>query len=288
LAFDARAILVMVASPSDTLAERMAVADVVGQWNADHAESTQVVLLPVMWERHAISEVGTAPQEAINRQLVDRSDILIGVFWTRLGTVTGVSASGTVEEIERFISDGKPAALFFSNRPAEPGSVDPDQLRALNNFKNDMRNRSLYFEYGDLDALRRRISSYLTQTIREREGAVIEQLASTPAPNRQANLIAQVTSEQRTGGVRFSDWYITVANNGDGAATNVRIDLEPTNTSEQPWDILDPDPIDHLAPGSVFRFYLVIVMESARRCNATLRWVNEDGSEGLSRQTLTL
>src|SRR5215467_7298620 len=114
--------LVMIASPSDTDDERAAVAEVVAQWNADHAESTRVVLLPVMWERNAVSEVGIAPQEAINRQLVDRSDILIGVFWTRLGTATGVSASGTVEEIERFIGDGKPAALFFSNRPVVPGS----------------------------------------------------------------------------------------------------------------------------------------------------------------------
>lgn len=232
MAFNARAILVMIASPSDTVAERAAVAEVVGQWNADHAESSQVVLLPVMWERNADSEVGTAPQEAINRQLVDRSDILIGVFWTRLGTATGASASGTVEEIERFVGDGKPAALFFSNRPVEPGSVNPDQLGALNDFKRVIRDRSLYFEYGELDELRIRVSSYLTRTIREHEGATVEQRDNTVTPSRQANLVAQVVSEQRTGTLRSTDQYIVVTNNGTGPATNVEIELEPARTSE--------------------------------------------------------
>jgi hypothetical protein len=61
LVFDARAVLAMIASPSDTAAERVAIAEVIAQWNADHAEDVRVVLLPVMWERNAVSEVGTAP-----------------------------------------------------------------------------------------------------------------------------------------------------------------------------------------------------------------------------------
>jgi hypothetical protein len=39
------------------------------------------------------------------------------MFWTKLGTATGVAASGTVEEIDRFVAAGKPAMLYFS--PAE-------------------------------------------------------------------------------------------------------------------------------------------------------------------------
>jgi hypothetical protein len=33
---------------------------------------------------------------------VESGDILMGVFWTRLGTPTGKAPSGTVEEIEHF------------------------------------------------------------------------------------------------------------------------------------------------------------------------------------------
>jgi hypothetical protein len=280
----------MIASPSDTAAERAAISEVVAQWNADHAENTHVVLLPVMWERNAVSEVGAVPQDSINRQIVERSDILVGVFWARIGTATKASASGTVEEIERFVDAGKPAALFFSNRPVEPRTVDPDQLKALQEFKLAMRDRSLYFEYGELPELRTRVSSYLTQIIREREGADIERADERPVANRRANLVAQVTSEQRVraGTIPIRDWYIVVANNGLGPARNVSVELESTNTGEQPWDILDADPVDHLASSSTFRFPILVVAESTRRCNATLRWVNEDGSEGISRQTLTL
>ena len=52
----------------------------------------------------------------LNDQLVDRCDILVGMFWTKLGTSTGVAASGTVEEIDRFVAAGKPAMLYFSRR----------------------------------------------------------------------------------------------------------------------------------------------------------------------------
>ena len=40
---------------------------------------------------------------------------------------TGVAASGTVEEIDRFVAAGKPAMLYFSQRKAAKGKVDPKQ-----------------------------------------------------------------------------------------------------------------------------------------------------------------
>src|ERR1700730_8913339 len=87
---------VMIGSPSDLAEERLAATAAVNEWNAQHADAEGVVLLPVMWETHAMPTSGVRPQSAINDQLVDRCDILIGMFWTKLGTATGVAASGTV------------------------------------------------------------------------------------------------------------------------------------------------------------------------------------------------
>ena len=42
------------------------------------------------------------------------------MFWTKLGTPTGVADSGTVEEIDQFVEANKPAMLYFSSRPAGP------------------------------------------------------------------------------------------------------------------------------------------------------------------------
>jgi hypothetical protein len=90
---------VMIGSPSDLSEERLVACAAVNDWNAQRADAESAVLLPVMWETHAMPASGVRPQAAINDQLVDRCDILFGMFWTKLGTSTGVAASGTVEEI---------------------------------------------------------------------------------------------------------------------------------------------------------------------------------------------
>jgi hypothetical protein len=52
-----------------------------------------------MWEISATPAAGDRPQAIINRQVVDQADILVGAFWTRLGTPAGRALSGTVEEM---------------------------------------------------------------------------------------------------------------------------------------------------------------------------------------------
>jgi len=74
---------VLIASPSDLTKERQAATEAVYEWNAEHATTEGVVLLPIKWETHAMPQSGMRPQEAINRQLVRESDILIGMFWTK-------------------------------------------------------------------------------------------------------------------------------------------------------------------------------------------------------------
>jgi len=53
-----------------------------------------------MWETHATPESRVRPQAAINRQLVRQCDILVGMFWTKVGTRAGVAESGTVDRTD--------------------------------------------------------------------------------------------------------------------------------------------------------------------------------------------
>ena len=115
---------VMIASPGDVQAERNIVREVIHEWNAIHSAQRQVVILPVSWESHSSPEMGARPQEIINKQVLDKCDLLVGVFWTRIGTESGAYVSGTVEEIERHLDAGKPAMLYFSGKPAYPDSID--------------------------------------------------------------------------------------------------------------------------------------------------------------------
>src|SRR2546422_8668652 len=126
---------VLIASPSDLTEERQAATESVNDWNAQHAVAESVVLLPVKWETHAMPQSGVRPQGAINDQLVRECDILVGMFWTKIGTSTGVAESGTVEEIDQFVAAGKPALLYFSSRPIDPNKIDLTQFKKLKTFK---------------------------------------------------------------------------------------------------------------------------------------------------------
>ncbi len=101
----------------------------------------------------------------LNKQLIEKCDFLIGVFWTRLGTHTGVAESGTVEEIEEFRRAGKPVLLYFSSRPVEPQSIDPAQYKRLTRFRNRMKKEGLIQEYQEVADLREMLLRHLTTVI---------------------------------------------------------------------------------------------------------------------------
>lgn len=137
----------MIASPGDVASERAIIRDVIYEWNAVHSNSRKIVLLPIGWETHSSPEMGASAQTIINNQVLDKCDLLVGVFWTRIGTATDDYASGTVEEIERHIDTGKPTMLYFSSQPVAMDTVDPDQVAKLKGFKDSCRSQGLYESY---------------------------------------------------------------------------------------------------------------------------------------------
>jgi hypothetical protein len=89
----------MIASPGDVAEERDVIRTVIHDWNDVNASISRLMLAAVGWETHSSPELGARPQELINSRLLKDCDLLVGVFWTRLGTPTGKSPSGTVEEL---------------------------------------------------------------------------------------------------------------------------------------------------------------------------------------------
>ena len=109
---------------------------------------------------------GVRPQGAINAQIVQTCDMLIGMFWTKLGTSTGVAESGTVEEINQFVEQQKPALLYFSNRPVDPGKIDLKQHRKLKAFKDETYRQALVGSFDSVIELRTTLLGDLTRQIR--------------------------------------------------------------------------------------------------------------------------
>jgi hypothetical protein len=163
--FIADVLKVMIASPSDVANERQAIRDLVSEWNYIHAEDRKLVLMPVGWETHSTPTMGERPQAIINKQVLANCDLLVAVFWTRLGSPTGQAASGTVEEIEEHLDAGKPAMLYFSSVPLRPDSVSDEQYKALTSFKEECYRRGLVESYDSLPEFRDKFSRQLAQTI---------------------------------------------------------------------------------------------------------------------------
>ncbi|NLI41842.1 MAG: DUF4062 domain-containing protein [Caldisericales bacterium] len=150
MSFHAEVFKVMIASPGDVVKERGIIRDALAKWNAVNSESRGIVLLPVGWETHSTPEMGDHPQKILNKQILKECDLLVGVFWTRIGTSTDDYPSGTVEEIEEHYKTGKPLMIYFSSAQVKPDEIDSKQYDELKKFKDSLNKRSLYKTYSDI------------------------------------------------------------------------------------------------------------------------------------------
>jgi hypothetical protein len=165
MSYTATVFKVMIASPSDVSAERAIVRELLSEWNVVHSDKARTVLLPIGWETHSVPEMGDRPQAIINKQILNDCDLLVGVFWTRIGTATGQFASGTVEEIEEHIKAGRPAMLYFSAVPVVPDSIEQTQYQQLQAFRKSCQSRGLYESYSDLNDFRAKLYRHLQLTL---------------------------------------------------------------------------------------------------------------------------
>jgi hypothetical protein len=166
--FQAQTYRVLISSPSDLSEERAAVVAALGDWNARHSVAVAVNLLPVMTETGARPAAGR-PQQAVNDQIVEPADILIGMFWMRLGTPTGKAKSGTVEEIEQFLAAGKSVMVYFSKRPFDQALFKADQHAALTTWRVSIQDRLMWFEFQNASDLRTMVANHLLDEVRELE-----------------------------------------------------------------------------------------------------------------------
>ncbi|MHC2795951.1 hypothetical protein ACVINZ_004963 [Mesorhizobium jarvisii] len=165
--FSATVFNVLIASPSDLPGERAAIAQSLQDWNSLHSEDQGKILLPVMWETHSAPSMGDRPQGLINERVVKRCDILIGSFWNRLGSPTGVEESGTVEEVKWFLANKKPVMLYYSKATVDMDTVDLDQYKKLREFKGSIRDKGIQEDYHSVGELREKLSRHLTIVMRE-------------------------------------------------------------------------------------------------------------------------
>jgi hypothetical protein len=174
MAYKATIFKVMIASPGDVEEERNVIREAIHEWNSIHSTVRKIALLPVGWDTDSTPEMGDRPQAIINYQLLKECDLLVAVFWTRIGTATSKAVSGTVEEIEEHVKAGKPAMIYFSNAPVEPDSIDPTQYAALKEFKQLCKEKGLIENYQSKADFRGKFSCQLAAKINQEKISAVD------------------------------------------------------------------------------------------------------------------
>jgi hypothetical protein len=156
----ATAYTLVIASPGDTETERKALAEVVHAWNATNSAAMGIVLLPVSWEINATPDVG-------QRQVIRDADMLVAVFWTRLGAPAEEAESGTIDEIDRFRKAGKHVIVYFSDAPAIPGKMNRKRYERLEDYRARSGRDGSVDRYDSVTELREKFDRHLTSVARE-------------------------------------------------------------------------------------------------------------------------
>ena len=161
-----RRVKILVASPGDVLEERKIVEQVIKKWNILHSEERKLVLDAVLWELRTAPESGERTQGIINRQIVDQCDFAIGIFWTRIGTPTGVAPGGAVEEVQRMIAGGKQVMLYFSDKPISPSAIDALQKARIDEFRASIQPNALVAVYDKHSQFKDRLADDIFTQVR--------------------------------------------------------------------------------------------------------------------------
>ena len=193
---DTRIIEILLAGPSDVKREIQIARNVIEAWNAAYSHSENIILQAIHWDTHAFPEIGDRPQGIINRQLVDRCDLLIAIFWKSIGSPTGVAPSGTIEEVARFRDSGRPVMVYFSEAPF-PHDADILKIEQVRKYKESLNN-GLYWVFKSRAQFQKLLNGHLAQAIARFRGVANSELRSDDWLQAQINILNRIRAELET------------------------------------------------------------------------------------------
>lgn len=120
-----------------------------------------VEIVPKHWSTDSYPQSGDKPQELLNKQFVRDCDAAIAILWTKFGTPTDKYGSGTEEEIEEMLSSNKQVFMYFLDTPVNPSSVNMEQYKKVNEFKEKYKDRGIYVVVKDENELRQQFTNHL-------------------------------------------------------------------------------------------------------------------------------
>lgn len=148
---------ILLSSPSDLIAERRIVENIVSEINETHKFSHYGLDL-ICWENDVSPEIILdSGQKIIDRVFAyDESDLLIGMFYKKVGTPVLASASGTIHEIDSAIQSYKKhripsIMLYFKKVSLQLGETSTEQR---NEYAEVESKRKEYMKLGIVQQFR--------------------------------------------------------------------------------------------------------------------------------------
>jgi len=140
----------------------------INEFNDNYGKENNIEINPVYWQDNVYPQSGDRAQNIINKQIVDESDAIIAIFWTRFGSPTDKYLSGTEEEIEKMIENGKQVFLYFCNKDANVSLVDFEQYKKITIFKEKYKAKGIYFDFKSNEELKKLIHNHLKLFFKEK------------------------------------------------------------------------------------------------------------------------
>lgn len=126
---------IVLSCPTDVINEKAIIEEVIQNFNMTIGANLSINLNLKHWSKNSFAQTGASAQELLNRQFIDDADMIICIFWNRMGTPTDNYESGTAEELMKTVKSGKQAFLYFSNAPISPDDIDMDQRMRVKKFE---------------------------------------------------------------------------------------------------------------------------------------------------------
>jgi len=163
---------IFLASPSDVAEERKLIETSINELNITVCKTLNVRLDLIKWETHSYPSVGNYSQEVINDQINDY-DFFIGIMWSKVGSPTPNSKSGTIEEFDiayEKLKNGSDVKIlfYFSDKPIPPSEIEPEQILQIKKFRSDLQQKGVYYyNYSKPEEFQSLIKLHISQHLNE-------------------------------------------------------------------------------------------------------------------------
>jgi len=184
-------IVITLCGPGDVTKEIEIAEELITEWNRTNWDATGCGLRSRHWRSSTTPDLAERAQRVIDRQMIDGSDLVVGIFWSRLGTPTGLAESGTVEEIDRALHKDIRTMIYFSDLEALNQHVEEEQAAALEVFRKKVYAMGSTWSFANRRKFENDFRLHLGRVVHEILAKRAEAKAEVKRPRRAKTTISQ-------------------------------------------------------------------------------------------------